>query len=93
MLVYYGQCDGCTFLWQDGDTSEFRTISALTTTTYSVAATRPQGCYSIDTFRVNVVPFLPINLQIDTTVSDTSQPFMIYNQPTWRNYGSGIWRK
>lgn len=91
MLVYYGQCDGCTFLWQDGDTSELRTVMPNLTTTYGVAATRQQGCYSTDTVRVNVIPFPMINLQNDTTVSDTSQSFIIYHQPqngTWS--GNGI---
>jgi gliding motility-associated-like protein len=90
-LVYYGQCDGCTFLWNDGDTSELRTVSPPISTTYSVAATRPQGCYSIDSVNVNVVPFLNVVIPNTMTVSDTATPFVINYQPsggTWS--GSGV---
>ena len=84
--VYYSQCVGCSFSWQDGDTSEIRTVSPATTTTFTVTATRPEGCYSIDTVRVNVIPAPIINLQADTTVSDTSQSLLLYHSPT-----GGIW--
>jgi gliding motility-associated-like protein len=89
-LVYYGQCDGCSFLWNDGDTSELRTVSPLVSTTYSVAATRPQGCSSVDTVNVNVVQFANIVLPNAMTVSDTTQPFLINSQPsggTWSGIG------
>lgn len=89
-LVYYGQCDGCSFLWNDGDTSELRTVSPLLSTTYAVAATRPQGCYSLDTVNVNVVQFPNIIMPNAMTVSDTTQPFVINYQPsggTWSGNG------
>lgn len=90
LQVYYGQCVGCTFQWLDGDTSEIRTVSPINSTTYSVSAIRPEGCSSLDTFRVNIAPMPIINLQNDTTVSDTSQPLLLYHSPiggTWSGNG------
>ncbi|MFK7950567.1 MAG: gliding motility-associated C-terminal domain-containing protein, partial [Saprospiraceae bacterium] len=91
LVVYDTLCTGCTFLWSDGDTNEIRTLSPVVTTTYTVTATRPEGCSSIDTFRINVIPAPIINLQADTTVSDTSQPFLLYHSPTGGTWsGTGV---
>lgn len=91
LQVYYGQCTGCTFQWSDGDTSEIRTVSPTMTTTYTVTAIRPEGCSSIDTFRVNIVPAPIINLQADTTVSDTSQALLLTHSPTGGTWsGTGV---
>lgn len=91
LQVYYGQCNGCTFQWSDGDTSEIRTVSPPITTTYTVTAIRPEGCSSIDTFRINIVPVPIINLQNDTTISDTSQALLLTHSPTGGTWsGTGV---
>ena len=92
LVVYDSLCTGCSFQWSDGDTNETRILSPVVTTTYTVTAYRPEGCSSTDTFRINVIPPPIINLQNDTTVSDTSQPFIVNHLPlggTWTgNIGS-----
>jgi gliding motility-associated-like protein len=91
MLVYYGQCDGCTFSWSDGDTSEFRTITPTSSAVYYVTATKPQGCSSTDSIVINVIPIQDVYLANDTIVSDTSLAYFIDYQPQGGSWlGNGV---
>lgn len=56
-----------SLFWSNGSTNEFINVSPLSTSSYSVTATR-NGCESYDTITINVIDLLDLDLGPDQTI-------------------------
>lgn len=71
-LVASSDIPNSTFLWLDSQTQNdsLNIEGDLNTNAYIVEVTSPQGCTTLDTFNISIVPALIINIDGDTSLCD-----------------------
>lgn len=53
---------GSSYIWEDGSTNDFRTVSPDTTSVYTVISYNQYHCQTIDSLKVTVFPMFDINI-------------------------------